>query len=215
MARQLLLVAIDAQADPDFIRMIRTILDFSYLAHGAELTDMDLCDMERVLAEFHKAKDVLVERKMVRNTFDQIAKLHMLSHYVDDIHELGTPDGYSTETSEHLHIIYVKISWRMSNRREPFPQMVKYVQHLEAMQIQSTAIDEVYGEREGADEKFIEEEDGKGGGDGLGAGEGGICVGEGDPGAEEDSDKEPVEIWSAESAIRHEPTCHYPGPTIT
>ncbi|KAG8700650.1 hypothetical protein FRC08_004577 [Ceratobasidium sp. 394] len=223
MARQLLLVALDVQADPHFIRMIRAILDFSYLAHGAELTDIDLGGMERALAEFHNAKDVLVDRKMVRNTFDQIAKLHMLSHYVDDIHELGTPDGYSTETSEHLHIIYVKIPWRMSNRREPFLQMIKYVQRLEAMQIQRTAIDEVYGEREGADEaeieaarRFIEEEEeGKGGGDGVGVGEGGVGVGEHDFGAEDDSDEEPVEIESAESAIRHEPTCHYPGPTIT
>ncbi|KAG9087273.1 hypothetical protein FRC06_002619 [Ceratobasidium sp. 370] len=120
MAWQLLLVAIDVQAHPNFIRMIRAILEFSYLAHGAELTDIDLGKMERALAEFHSTRDMLVDRKLVRDTFDKITKLHMLSHYVDDIHELGTPDRYSMETSEHLHIIYVKIPWRMSNRCMPF-----------------------------------------------------------------------------------------------
>ncbi|KAG8731170.1 hypothetical protein FRC10_001977, partial [Ceratobasidium sp. 414] len=222
MARQLLLVAIDAQAHPDFIRMVRAIIDFSYLAHGAELTDVDLGDMERALGEFHSAKNVLVDGKMVRDSFDRIAKLHMLSHYVDDIHELGTPDGYSTEISEHLHIIYVKIPWRMSNRRAPFPQMVKFVRRLEAMQIHRTAIDEFYGEREGADEAEIEaarrlieeDDDSEGRGNGVGVGEGGVGVDEDHFGAEEDSDEELIEMESAELAMGHEPTYHYPRPSI-
>ncbi|KAG9088852.1 hypothetical protein FRC06_001824, partial [Ceratobasidium sp. 370] len=234
MARQLLLVAIDAQAHPDFIRMIRALMEFLYLAHGAKLTDIDLGMMERALAEFHSTRDVLVDRKLVRDTFDKIAKLHMLSHYVDDIHELGTPDGYSTETSEHLHIIYVKIPWRMSNRCAPFPQMVKYMQRLEAMQIQRTVIDDIYGEREGADEaeikaarRFIEEEEARdeGGSGSVGVGAGSVGAGKGSVGVDEDNldadaeeesdiDKELVEVVSAESAIGHAPTCHYPRPTI-
>ncbi|KAG8731379.1 hypothetical protein FRC10_001785, partial [Ceratobasidium sp. 414] len=219
MMRQFLPVAIDVQAHPDFIRMIRAIIDFSYLAHGAELTDIDLSNMERALAEFHSTKGVLVNEKTVQaGMFDRMAKLHMLSHYVDNIHELGTPDGYSTETAEHLHIIYVKIPWCMSNRWHPFPQMVKYVQRLEAMQIQHTVIDELYGECEAADEaeieaarKFIEEEDDN---EGEGVGEGGVSVNEDSFGAEEDSDEKQVQLELVELVIPPQPT-YYPQPSIT
>ncbi|KAG9088082.1 hypothetical protein FRC06_002241, partial [Ceratobasidium sp. 370] len=158
MVRQLLLVVFDAQAPKDFVCMIHALLDFSYLAHGAQLTDVELTEMDRALVELHSTKDVLIRMKMVKEagSFDRIAKLHMISHWIDDIHELGTPDGYSTETPEHLHIIYAKIPWRMSNRQHPFPQMVKFVQRPEAIQIQRTVMDEYYGECKGADEEEIE-----------------------------------------------------------
>ncbi|KAG8773758.1 hypothetical protein FRC12_002328 [Ceratobasidium sp. 428] len=157
MMRQFLPIVIDAQAPVAFVRMIRALLDFSYIAHGARLTGIELAELDAALEAFHEAKDILIEQKMVKEDgFDRIAKLHMLSHYTDDIRALGTPDGYSTETPEYLHIVYVKIPWRMSNRRNPFPQMVKYVRRLEAIHIQRTAIDEYYGEHEGADEEEIQ-----------------------------------------------------------
>ncbi|KAG9120100.1 hypothetical protein FRC07_004554 [Ceratobasidium sp. 392] len=155
MMRQFLPVVIDAQVPRDFIQLMRALLDFSYLAHGAQLTDADLAEMDRALRLFHIAKRVLVKEKIVKGygSFNQIVKLHMLGHYTDDIRELGTPDGYSTETPEHLHIIYIKVPWRASNRRDPIPQMVKHVQRLEALYIHRTLLDEYYGERPGADEE--------------------------------------------------------------
>lgn len=149
MMRQFLPVVIDAQAPPDFVRMVRALLDFSYLAQAEQLTNIDLVKMEGALASFHQAKFVLISMGIVlaSKTFDRIAKLHMLGHYTESIRELGTPDGYSTETPEHLHIIYVKNGWRKSNRRNPMPQIVSYVRRLEAIQMQRTFIDEYYGER--------------------------------------------------------------------
>ncbi|KAF8595283.1 hypothetical protein BDV93DRAFT_457131, partial [Ceratobasidium sp. AG-I] len=151
MMRQFLPVVIDAQAPPELIQVIRALLDFSYLAHGEQLSDIELAEMEEALALFHKAKYVLVRMDMVTGigAFDRLAKLHMLSHYTESIRQLGTPDGYSTETPEHLHIIYVKTGWRMSSRRDPIPQIVKYVRRLEAIQLQRTLVDEYYGERPG------------------------------------------------------------------
>ncbi|QRW10718.1 hypothetical protein RhiLY_09717 [Ceratobasidium sp. AG-Ba] len=159
MVRQFLPVAIDAQLPTGFARAIRALLDFAHLAHSPRLTETDLTTMIKSLTSFHRAKKVLVELGVVKKMplFDRIAKLHMLSHYADDIRELGTPDGYSTETPEHLHIIYVKIPWRMSNRRDPFPQMINYVRRLEAIQLHRTAMDEYYGEVEGADEEEVEQ----------------------------------------------------------
>ncbi|KAG9124667.1 hypothetical protein FRC07_010698, partial [Ceratobasidium sp. 392] len=111
--------------------------------------------MDNALVAFHEAKGVLVT-KGIRKTFDRLAKLHMLGHYTESIRELGVPDGYSTETPEYLHIVYVKIPWRASNKRDPVPQMVKYVRRLEAPHIQGTFVDEMYGERPGADEEEID-----------------------------------------------------------
>ncbi|KAG8732232.1 hypothetical protein FRC10_001054, partial [Ceratobasidium sp. 414] len=89
MMRQFLPVVIDAQAPPRFIQLIRALLDFSYLAHAAQLTDTVLQEMERVLAAFHKAKYVLLAEQthVVANVggFNRMPKLHMLSHYMHDI----------------------------------------------------------------------------------------------------------------------------------
>ncbi|KAG8741812.1 hypothetical protein FRC10_002411, partial [Ceratobasidium sp. 414] len=162
---------------------------------------------------------VLVNEKTVQaGTFDRMAKLHMLSHYTDNIHELGMPNGYSTETAEHLHIIYVKIPWCMSNHWHPFPQMVKYVQCLEVMQIQHTVINELYGKCEVADKaeietvrNFIKEEDDD---EGEGVGEGGVSVNEDSFGTKEDSDEEQVQLESVELVIPPQLT-YYPQPSIT
>ncbi|KAG9089905.1 hypothetical protein FRC06_001309, partial [Ceratobasidium sp. 370] len=157
MMHQFLSVAIDAQVPRDFMRMVRVLMDFSYLAHGERLSEIELAEMDEVLAQFHRTKNTLFETlKKKYYLFDRIPKLHMLGHYTESIRELGTPDGYSTETPEHLHIIYIKIPWHMSSRRAPFPQMTKYVLRLEAIQIQCTMMDEYYGKRVGADEQEME-----------------------------------------------------------
>ncbi|KAG8728744.1 hypothetical protein FRC10_004600 [Ceratobasidium sp. 414] len=153
MMRQFLPVVINTQVPPDFIRMIRALLDISYLAQGAQLTEDELTEMNDALAMFHRTKHTLVDLALVSgyNVFDRIAKLHMVGHYPNDIRELGSPDGYSSETPEYLHIVYAKIPWRMSNRRNPMPQIVGYVKRIEAIEIQRTIIDEFYGERPGAE----------------------------------------------------------------
>ncbi|QRV96658.1 Zn-finger protein [Ceratobasidium sp. AG-Ba] len=152
MMRQFLPIIVDAKAPPDFVRLVRNLLDFSYIAHSARLSDVELTKMDEMLQAFHKAKSVLLDRRDKRlgimkgdEGFDRIAKLHMLGHYTQDIRQFGTPDGYSTETPEHLHIMYVKIPWRMSNRRNPLPQMVGYTRRLEALEIQRAQIEECYG----------------------------------------------------------------------
>ncbi|KAG9124671.1 hypothetical protein FRC07_010689, partial [Ceratobasidium sp. 392] len=98
--------------------------------------------MDSALVAFHEAKGVLVA-KGIRKIFDRLAKLHMLGHYAESICELSVPDGYSTETPEYLHIVYVKIPWRALNKRDPVPQM-------------GTSIYELYGEHPGADEQEID-----------------------------------------------------------
>ncbi|KAG9119492.1 hypothetical protein FRC07_005458 [Ceratobasidium sp. 392] len=219
MMCQFLPVVIDAQAPPEFIQLICALLDFSYLAHGAQLTNVDLAEMDTALAVFHKAKRMLIQEGIVkkRGSFNQIAKLHMLRHYTDDIRELGTPDGYSTETPEYLHIVYVKVPWHASNRRDPISQMVKYVWRLEALYIHRTVMDEFYSKDPRADEEELQihcdidrEEDGtevksK-------AEENEYKVDEGDSGSDDgDGDAEGVDIKPESMKLE----IHYPQPSIS
>ncbi|KAG9080566.1 hypothetical protein FRC06_006411, partial [Ceratobasidium sp. 370] len=198
-------------APSEFVELICTLLDFSYIAHAAELTEDDLDAMDRVLAVFHKVKYVLVRESMVpwEKSFDQIAKLHMLGHYTNDIRELGTPDSYSTEVPEQLHIVYVKIPWCASNQRNPLPQMVNYVQRLEAIQTQRTYIDEYYGKWPGAKDKEItllgdDEDEAK-----SKARAGNISRVE----SNKDSDEETIEVESETSAELDKMDIHYPRPS--
>ncbi|GAB1521088.1 hypothetical protein RhiTH_004179 [Rhizoctonia solani] len=167
MMRQFLPIIVNAKAPPDFVRLVCALLNFSYLAHGAQLTKVELSQMDKALAAFHKYKDVLVNKKDKRlgivvgnGGFDWIPKLHVLGHYTNDIHELGMPDGYSTKTPEHLHILYVKIPWHMLNCQNPLPQMVQYVRRLKALEIQQVYLEEYYGGPDGQDTGQAEGEDG-------------------------------------------------------
>ncbi|QRW01317.1 hypothetical protein RhiLY_00314 [Ceratobasidium sp. AG-Ba] len=56
------------------------------------------------------------------------------------------PNGYGTETPEHLHVMYVKIPWCMSNHHHLLPQMVGYLRCLEALEIHQVYIKDYYRE---------------------------------------------------------------------
>jgi hypothetical protein len=81
--------------------------------------------------------------------FDWIPKLHMMGHYTHSICEFGTPDSYNLETPECLHIEYAKKGWQVPNQCNPIPQIIKFVQHREAIKIHQTYLNELYGEKVG------------------------------------------------------------------
>ncbi|KAG9094144.1 hypothetical protein FRC06_011116 [Ceratobasidium sp. 370] len=101
------------------ITAARSILDFMYRAHLPELSTDDLCTMDRDLAGFHDVKHVFVNPN----------KKGLLS---DEDRFHGSPDGYNTETTECLHIDYVKEAWRTTNHVNATQQMALYLQRQEA-----------------------------------------------------------------------------------
>ncbi|QRV86859.1 hypothetical protein RhiJN_14877 [Ceratobasidium sp. AG-Ba] len=136
MVKQYLpIIAEDPSIPDDFVKMVRSLLDFLFLAERARLSEHEVHEMEEALRTFHSLKQILVRLKLMLDVdkFDHIPKFHMLSHYACSIRELGTPDGFNTESPEHLHIIYAKRGWLMSNRREAIWQIVRYVRRLEAI----------------------------------------------------------------------------------
>ncbi|KAG8734443.1 hypothetical protein FRC10_011712 [Ceratobasidium sp. 414] len=131
----------------NLIAFIRAFLDFSCIARAARLTEGELEDLRQAHTEMHRLKPVLVSSGIYGGLrrLDRIPKWHMISHYVDSIRELGTPDGYNTEAPEYLHIVYVKRGWAASNKRDAIPQIIEYCQRLEALRIHRAHLDEYYG----------------------------------------------------------------------
>jgi hypothetical protein len=128
---------------PQLTAMVYALVNFMYRAQAASLTDTDLDAMDEDLRIFHKHKQLLVGKVFEdQGRFNRIAKLHMLRHWTRSIRQLGTPDGYNTETPEQLHIEYAKVPWRASNKREPLPQMVKFIQRQEAIRLHRTYLDQ-------------------------------------------------------------------------
>ena len=61
----------------------------------------------------------------------KLPKLHSwIYHIVDSIRSFGAINGYTTETYESLHKEYVKIPYRLSNKKDVEIQMMKMVIHI-------------------------------------------------------------------------------------
>lgn len=147
MAKQLLPIMAEDTRIPDTLcELVQALLDFSFIAHAARLTEKDIDELEEALATVHRLKEVLISPRIYQGAwrFDNIPKLHMLSHYADAICEHGTPDGYNSEAPEYLHIVYVKRGWAASNKRDAIPQIIQFCQRLEALRIHRTHLDEYY-----------------------------------------------------------------------
>ncbi|KAG8724800.1 hypothetical protein FRC09_013986 [Ceratobasidium sp. 395] len=122
----------------------RCVMDFAYRAHLPQLDDDDLDAMESDLAEFHDLKDIFISEGALQTEqgWHGIPKIHMLSHYVQLIREYGTIDGYSTDISERLHIDYVKVPYRASNKVDPIEQMITLLQRQEAWAMQRKRLED-------------------------------------------------------------------------
>ncbi|KAJ1299554.1 hypothetical protein OPQ81_007348 [Rhizoctonia solani] len=109
--------------------------------------------MEDALCTFHNHKDVFQELGAVSTDkgFHGIPKIHMISHYMHLIWELGTPNGYNTKTSEQLHIDFAKLGYRASNKVNATKQMALYIQQVEVIEMHGTYLSELEKTRHSGD----------------------------------------------------------------
>ncbi|KAF4584008.1 hypothetical protein EYR40_002506 [Pleurotus pulmonarius] len=66
-------------------------------------------------------------------------------HYIDAIKQLGSLDGYNSESPERLHIDFAKEAYRASNRRDFLEQMAIWLQRREAINIRCSFIQWLHG----------------------------------------------------------------------
>lgn len=107
------------------VRATRALLDFLYLAQYRSHSDDTLRYLREALDDFHKHKDVFLNLN-IREDFD-LSKLHSLQHYVLDIPLFGCTNNYNTETTERLHIDFVKDVYRASNKKQALEQMGRWL----------------------------------------------------------------------------------------
>jgi hypothetical protein len=111
----------------------RGLLDFIYYAQYQAHTTETLRRMQESPDLFHANKDVFVEFN-IQEHFN-IPKLHSMCHYVMSIQNLGSVDGLNSEGPEQLHIDYAKKGYHASNKNDYIPQMAKWLQRQEAINL--------------------------------------------------------------------------------
>ena len=126
---RILLPCLIGKIDSRGIVACRSLLHFIYLAQYPSHDEETLGYMEAELDTWHRYRAYFIDAG-VREDFN-IPKFHSLQHYVDSIRWLGTTDNYNTEMFERLHIDFAKEGWRSSNKRDHFPQMVKWLSRQE------------------------------------------------------------------------------------
>ena len=103
------------------VKVVRTMLDFLYLAQYTSHTNETLCQLQDSLSEFHNNKPIFVDLSVWEHF--NIPKLHSLSHYESSIQLFGTMDNYNTEQSKHLHIDLAKDAYCATNHKDEYLQM--------------------------------------------------------------------------------------------
>jgi hypothetical protein len=90
--------------------------------------------LEQALQTFHDNNHIFLEHEACKD-FHAIPKLHTIEHYTILIRSKGSPDRYSTEVPERLHIEFAEKAYRASNKHEFVQQMVKWLRRQEAMNL--------------------------------------------------------------------------------
>ncbi|KAI0724944.1 hypothetical protein C8Q72DRAFT_961556 [Fomitopsis betulina] len=122
----ILLACLAGKIPKQVMLTFRTLLDFIQLAQYTAHNTNTLAYLDKALDTFQQNKAILV--KLGIHDHLNIPKFHMLKHYAQSIHELGTTNNYNMEVFEHLHIDFAKAGWRASNHRNALPQMVHWLE---------------------------------------------------------------------------------------
>ncbi|KAG8919803.1 hypothetical protein FRC02_001369 [Tulasnella sp. 418] len=133
LSKQLLGCLID-YAEPAVINAALALLDFLYMAQYQSHSDDTLVYVKDALYRFHLYKKVFIKLGARDGNNFNLPKLHSLLHYVGAIKLFGTMDNYNSETTERLHINFVKEAYCASNCRDHIPQMVIWMERQEKIE---------------------------------------------------------------------------------
>jgi hypothetical protein len=112
-------------------KCLATFVEWYFYASSPIQTDKTLVDQDALLSQFDSLKGPFVEASPSSLNFP---KLHSLQHISESTRWFGTPDNADTEITEHQHRIEVKTPYRRTNKRNPLPQIVKFVERRTALE---------------------------------------------------------------------------------
>ncbi|RHZ45891.1 hypothetical protein Glove_645g26 [Diversispora epigaea] len=96
------------------------------LSRSEKFKESDLENFQKAINDWDDLFIKLFQN--ISNSHLKFPKLHSwIYHIVDTIREYGAINGYTTETYESLHKTYVKIPYRLSNKKEVEKQIMENV----------------------------------------------------------------------------------------
>lgn len=124
------------KVSPEARKAAVALLHFIYLAQLPCQSDRSIKALQTALQQFHKYKHVFVDSAgKICKGFHGIPKFHSLEHYARLILSKGSPDGFSTEAPERLHIEFAKKAFRATNKHEFIVQMIRWLQRQSSLDL--------------------------------------------------------------------------------
>lgn len=114
----------------DFMRCIRSLMDFRYIAQIPVISEDDLAQGLATLKEFHNYKQAILDigaRRGKKNNLDHfhIPKLELMQSVMPNTRLSGAPFQWTADVTEHEHIVKVKIPVRGTNGRDESAQICR------------------------------------------------------------------------------------------
>ena len=121
------------------VRAICAIMDFLFIAQYQSQKCDTIHQIEDCLSIFHNNKNIFLNLE-VRENFN-LPKLHSLSHYTSSIQLFGMTDNYNTKQFKCLYIDFTKKPYYVSNCKDEYFQMSKWLECHEKVQLHAALID--------------------------------------------------------------------------
>ncbi|KAG1734825.1 hypothetical protein EDB19DRAFT_2026390 [Suillus lakei] len=115
--------------NPAFIRAVRTMIDFIYLAQHPVHTEASIKAMSAALSEFHDHKQAILDAEARRGKGGAkedffIPKLELMQSFTRAITHAGSLIQYSADVSERLLITHCKHPFEKTSRQKDFVQQI-------------------------------------------------------------------------------------------
>jgi hypothetical protein len=121
----------------EITKCLATFVEWYFYASSPIQSEKTLVDQDALLSQFDNLKGPFVEASPSSLNFP---KLHSLQHISESTRWFGTPDNADTEITEHQHRVEVKLPYRRTNKRNPLPQVVKFVERRTALEDKRNSI---------------------------------------------------------------------------
>jgi hypothetical protein len=128
-----ILCVLDGAIPRQLMALIRSFIEYIYTAQAMEVSENDLEDIERLISEFHREKEIVHDRGYRTVPGWGIPKLEKQLGIVATIVAQGNLKGLSTEAPEHAHIDNAKNPFRQTNHKDFYPQMIAVVDKMERL----------------------------------------------------------------------------------
>ena len=124
-----IIAAMAGSVSRKFLKAIRALLDFWYLAQAPLFTTQSIERVTSALQEFHDHKDSILKQG-VRDNW-KIPKLELLQSVVPSIRQSGAMIQWSADITEHTHVNEIKVPARASNNQNYYSQISRHLDWLD------------------------------------------------------------------------------------